>query len=632
MTARLFEVAGKAWLRCLLLFLVGVAVRAPALEGELIWDDEVLVRGNAFIKSPLLILEAFRHYLFVDSFAAHYRPVQNASFAFDYLIWSNTWFGYHLTNVLLHAGSGVLLYLLLSRLLPSMWKQDEATAGRRSLLAAFLIALVWSVHPVHSAAVDYISGRADSLAFLFASAGWLSVLVARQSKSRGQVIALNLLAFALGLLALCSREIALVWILLFLLHRCVWDGDTSRRAKLVALASCVALLAIYVGLRQLPDERAAPGPSHGWSGARRAVLVLRSLGDYGRLMIFPSNLHMERTVVRLDDRLGFKWRIPTESDYLMLGGVVVMGVLALGSCRNGACRKMRAWGASWFVLAYLPVSNVFELNATVAEHWLYLPSVGFLIFLAGVVLEMRPHVAQRLAIFVGLAAIALSARSLARSSDWVDAQTFYERNIAAGGMSTRIAVNLARIYAQHGEQAKAEKLFRDVLQMTPGYPPARTNLGKLLLEEGRKEEADALFAQASADAVISAKQYPRPWMGALYLAQLRRDENPREALALLEKADREYPNVWPIVRLRVELLRQDGQTAAAFAVLEEFARTHWWHYEAALTLGRCYAVSGDAARAVDALSRASRLDVHAAEPRDLIAAIHRRIVAGTLEQ
>src|SRR5205814_6269143 len=48
-------------------------VHAPALQGERIWDDTYLARDNPFIKSPLLILETFRHYLFLDSFSAHYR-------------------------------------------------------------------------------------------------------------------------------------------------------------------------------------------------------------------------------------------------------------------------------------------------------------------------------------------------------------------------------------------------------------------------------------------------------------------------------------------------------------------------------------------------------------------------------
>jgi hypothetical protein len=58
----------------------GLVIYAPALHGELIWDDEYLVGQNPFYKSPIFILEAFRHYLFFDSFSTYYRPVQNLSY------------------------------------------------------------------------------------------------------------------------------------------------------------------------------------------------------------------------------------------------------------------------------------------------------------------------------------------------------------------------------------------------------------------------------------------------------------------------------------------------------------------------------------------------------------------------
>ena len=76
-------------------------------------------RDNPFIKSPLFIFEAFRHYLFLDSYSAHYRPVQNLSFIVDYFFWNNNAYGFHLTNLLLHIASGLLLYLLLRKLFTS---------------------------------------------------------------------------------------------------------------------------------------------------------------------------------------------------------------------------------------------------------------------------------------------------------------------------------------------------------------------------------------------------------------------------------------------------------------------------------------------------------------------------------
>src|SRR5437868_6532016 len=136
----------KKWLHCLVLALVGVLVRIPALQGDPIWDDDYLIRTNSFIKSPLLILEAFRHYLFWDTFSLAYRPVQNLSYLFDYLIWNNNFYGYHLTSLACHVAGGILLYFLLQTVLLSLLP-EPATGGlprRRCPIVwpAFFIALV----------------------------------------------------------------------------------------------------------------------------------------------------------------------------------------------------------------------------------------------------------------------------------------------------------------------------------------------------------------------------------------------------------------------------------------------------------------------------------------------------------
>src|SRR3982074_1742043 len=122
------------WFRCLFLALIGFIVRLPALQGQRIWDDQYLVHNNPFIKSPLLILESFRHYLFLDSYSSHYRPVQNISYFLDYLFWNTNEFGFHLTNVLLHISSGILLYFLLQQLILSFcFRRAPQTVWQRAL-------------------------------------------------------------------------------------------------------------------------------------------------------------------------------------------------------------------------------------------------------------------------------------------------------------------------------------------------------------------------------------------------------------------------------------------------------------------------------------------------------------------
>ncbi|MEY2488887.1 MAG: protein O-mannosyl-transferase, partial [Verrucomicrobiota bacterium] len=346
----------RHWLRCLLLVLFGAGVHIPALPGQLVWDDLYLARDNPFIKSPLFVLEAFRHYLFPDSYAGHYRPVQNISYIFDYLIWNTETYGYHLSNVLWHLGSGILLYFLLRELFSSLgtrWlvKNNDAVTpalAARLSTTAFFFALLWVVHPVHSAAVDYISGRADSLAFFFACAGWLLYLRARKDLKPWLRGTLYVTATLSGLLALCSRESGFMWMLVFLLYAFCFDTKLVLKTKLIVLGVCLMVAATYTGLRQLPESRPAIVAHSSTGAAPRVVLMLRALGDYGRLMVFPSNLHMERSVSEPASLVNRDtWRSSIRLEYLSLAGAAVIAVFAFGAFRKGVGRNARIFGASW---------------------------------------------------------------------------------------------------------------------------------------------------------------------------------------------------------------------------------------------------------------------------------------------
>ena len=630
-TARLIN---AHWFHCILLWAVAVLVHSPALQGQRIWDDQYLARDNPFIKSPILIPESFRHYLFLDSLSAHYRPVQNISFIFDYFLWNTDEFGFHLTNVVLHAGSGILLYFLLRQLFASFFfsrlplrVRDHAQTRMPWIpMGAFLVSVLWVIHPVHSAAVDYISGRADSLAFFFAVAGWLLFLKAQNLSRSILRFSFYGLAAASGLIALLSREIACIWIVLFIAHLlCVERGILFRR-RLGAVVCCVLLFGIYAGLRQLPGERPTSPPQAGWTAPVRAVLMVRALGDYARLMLVPVNLHMERTVVDpISWRTNTDWRRTINNEYLSILGLFLLAGFVYGSVKKGRGQSLRIFGGSWFIAAYLPISNLVQLNATVAEHWLYLPMVGFLIFLFGCAIEL-PARYRRVTIAAAIfAAGSLSLRSFVRSGDWANEETFYQRTLAAGGESSRVTVNLAQVYARRGEYAAAEKILRRVLQVTPDYPTARINLGNVLLHEGKTAEAETFFRSlVDADARLS-KDYPRTWIAAVNLACVRhKADDDNGAFAVLDSARAAHPGIWELISNEAELRRETIGAQAALPLVETFSREHWWHYGAAVALGRLYAETDDISRADVALSHASRLDVHDAEALHLIALIKLR--------
>ena len=630
----------RQWLRLAILCICGVVARFPALSGQPIWDDDYLVSANPFIKSPLLILETFRHHLFLDSFSAHYRPVQNISYCIDYFFWKGDPLGYHLSNLFWHLGSAVLLYFLLHRLLanlaerPTGAKLDTNGSFRRSVLsaAAFLIALLWVVHPVHSAAVDYISGRADSLACFFACGSWLLYLHGRQANRPLLRAIFYANATLSALLALASRESGCTWLMVFVLHLFVFERGIKVRARLIVFSACLAILAAYIGLRHLPATQ-PPGSispnsvsvSAGSPAPVRLVLMLRALGDYGRLLVWPGNLHMERSVEAPEATLGNEgWRHAIGKEYLSILGILFGAVLFAGVLRKGRARPIRALGAIWFIAAFLPTSNIIELNATVAEHWLYLPSIGFLIFAAGCVMESR--LAPRFAMAVAcMAVIGLSVRSVVRSGDWVNSETFYRHSLAAGAAKPRMALNLGLILIAKGDYDKAEPLLRRVVAIYPDYPIALNGLAHALFRAGKLDEANHFFQLAKEAADKSREEYPRTWIAALNLAHMRfREHDLSGALALIGGAQAQYPNTWELISFQSEVLRKLHGPAAALPSIEAFARDNWWHCGAAIARGKLYSELGRYDDAENAFRHASRLDLGAVEALNLITLLNLR--------
>lgn len=358
----------------------------------------------------------------------------------------------------------------------------------------------------------------------------------------------------------------------------------------------------------------------------RGVLMLRALGDYGRLMIFPTHLHMERTVLSGESyRDAASWERSAGTEYLSIGGLALVALLLAACKRRGPAQGLRIFGATWFLISYLPTSNIVSLNATVAEHWLYLPSIGLLIFLAGCALDLPVRWRKGLMVGASCAVVALSARSAFRSADWLTPEIFYQRTLAEGGSGVRIVINLALIYSGRGEYGKAEALCRRVLAIDPNYPMARNNLAHVLSRQGKLKEAEALFVADSKAAETGRKEFPRTWIAACNLARLRHfQKNDQAAFAILDQARKDYPDVWELVSYNAELVRESKGPDAALGVVEDFARKNWWHYGAAVGLGRLYAQKGDVPRAETALRHASWLDVHDAEALNLVASMSLR--------
>ncbi len=570
----------------------------PCLTGGFIWDDQFLVNKNPFIRSPLLITESFRHFLGEDPTSNFYRPVQNISYILDYWRGGLSPIIFRQSNYVIHGLNAGLFFVFLSLTL----RRHTQLASSSIRKTAILSALIWLVHPVHSASIAYISGRADSLALFFLLLAWCCWEKRRDANGQGKLI-LSLGAVICAFLAICSKEAALMGVGFFLVFETVIPVAIRRAERRKIIGGCVLLGVVYLCLRygasSLSEPSNAPPP---WMD--RPNLVLRGLGDYFRLLLFPLNLRMERQVIQVS----YLYVNPVTFDpvYPFLGivGSIFLGGLIFSYFKKGTCFVMRRLGVLWFILTILPVSNVFALNSTVAEHWLYIPSIGFIIVIMSWCLEAGKKVQTLAAYLCVLAILAFSQRTWRRAHDWTDSITFFKATIRDGGDTPRMRVNLADEYRLRGNLKEGETLLREVVQRSPRYVQARHSLMVNLRSQGRNEEAEKLVPSGD-------EPFGDSFRGKLYTADnLLVHGNLSECGAKLKRLRQLYPDSWLVTVEMSLLLEKLGHPEQKVVLVESFVRNHWWHLASHIELADLYANNPKRqSEAVQNLLEVSRLDI-----------------------
>src|SRR5437764_1266461 len=136
-------------------------VYLPALRGNFVWDDSLLITGNPLLQNASGLLE-----IWSGGRTADYFPLTNTVFWIEHHLFGGNATGYHAVNILLQAANALLVWRLLKRLdIPGAW----------------LAGLVFGIHPVHVASVAWISELKNLLAMFFAL---LSVLCFLDSRGR----------------------------------------------------------------------------------------------------------------------------------------------------------------------------------------------------------------------------------------------------------------------------------------------------------------------------------------------------------------------------------------------------------------------------------------------------------------
>lgn len=583
----------------LFLVLGALAAYAPAWRDGFVWDDHALILRDPLIRSWRLIGEGFTHFLFTDASASDfYRPLQRLSYTLDYALFFDSPMGYHLVSLLWHAAAAVALFFFAEEFLT----RSEMSPARRAWVA-FAAALVWALHPVQSAAVVYVSGRADPLAAAFGFLGLYLALRLQKAEGLGRW-GFGIAAGFCFLASALSKEMGLIFLL-------VWLGlvlaQRRSRPLLGTAAMLAAVLFAYLSLRLTAEHLPAPA-APAVPQVVRPILASRAVAEYAGLLVLPWRLHMEREVETRpagyapESMAAASWR----ELQTLLGLVLIAGTVFLfwRTRRRPAIFLPLCLG----LICYLPISGLVTLNASVAEHWLYLPS-AFLFLGASAALASSGWLQEKnfraRAVTVCLTAwlLFLPARTFLRTFDWKDQRTFLTRTIRDGGDSARMWINLGGLELSEGNLVAARQALDRALAKDPGNPLARLNLAAVMIKEGDFARARSILQQIKEPPELRARAEES-------LVVLENRESGRVNLRRLRLASRLGASNWVIKKRYIKALADLKHPARAITELQSSLSTAPYRAESWQMMSVLLHRIGRPNEAAIALALAEENDVH----------------------
>jgi hypothetical protein len=498
-----FPLQARALAPYLILTLAVFAAYGNIFDNDFVFDDNLTIGINTYLQGwghigDILTSSTTNGAHIVGGF---YRPLQILLYLFAFHLGNGDAFWFHALNLALHIANTCLVYRLGVKL-------GFVPKG------VFLAALIWSVHPIHTEAVTYMSGTADPLCAFFCLS---AIIVLLPDFSFRKILAV----IPLFLLGLVSKETMVMFPLLVM--ACLFYVSPQRLNPrsyfrtwpLWIIALVYAYWRTHAEGFDGPQTYAhfyglpafSPLKDYAAHPLYRFTTFLATLPQYLQLLIWPTHLHMERSFfVQTSFKSGF-----------VAGGIVIVAFAAghiVYSCRTvfGGSGKLRpppqksgdgqrqaerylelSWGFLWFAAAHAPDTGLLvPMNSLFLEHWMYLPSVGLFLGLAQTIVVLTKRLPKATPVVCYAAALifafVLSIKTYEQNKIWHDPVSFYENIFANGETSPRARNNLALYYANRGQFDEAIEQFNQAISGADIYAETRYNLAVTYLRKSEDAE------------------------------------------------------------------------------------------------------------------------------------------------
>jgi tetratricopeptide (TPR) repeat protein len=525
---------------CIFLAAITFAVFGQTLRHEFVnYDDQVYVYENPTVIRGLKLKGI--EWAFTHSVDANWHPLTMLSHMLDCQLYGLNAGGHHLTNILLHTATAILLFLVLRRMTGFLWR------------SAF-VAAVFAIHPLRVESVAWVAERKDVLSGLFfmLTLGAYVRYVQRRSKVEGR----ESRAQAIPALAPLARRLAAskrsedgseakmtrLWTFDYGLVLLFFALGLMCKPMLVTLPLVLLLLDYWplgrvarlhsVPVRQASDRWRVTGEKKKKPSAlnpQLAILLLEKLPLFGLAVASGVVTIFTQTEATLSfEQISLPLRVgnafisyvvylgqmfwpsglvvlyPLSAGNFGISGVVLSLVLLAGiSAGVFILRWQRPYfltGWLWYLIMLAPVIGIVQVGAqTRADRYTYLPQIGLYLLLTWAAVDLCARWRYRrrvLGAAAGIVITALMGCAWKQTSYWRDSESLWRHTLACTPDNFIGHSSLGNALLIKGSVDEAIAHLQMALQIIPDYAEAHYNLGNALFNKGSVDEAIAHFQMA----------------------------------------------------------------------------------------------------------------------------------------
>jgi tetratricopeptide (TPR) repeat protein len=430
------------------------------------FDDHIYVYENPLVVKGLStegIVGAFTH-----THALNWHPLTTLSHMLDCQLYGLNAGGHHLTNVILHTISVLLLFLVLSQMTGGLWR------------SAFVAAL-FAIHPLHVESVAWVAERKDVLSGVFFMLTLAAYSHYARAPSRSRYLLVALL-FACGLMSK-PMLVTLPFVLLLLDY---WPLDKfkdensevgSRLRRLVmekipllALSTCSCLVTLFT-------QRQGPHAMDQLPFLWRLNNAFVSYLTYIWQMLWPVRLAVFYPHPNN--------RLPLVEVTVAIAFLIGVSLLVI---RLRQSKPYLVTGWFWYLGMLVPVIGLIQVGEQAhADRYTYLPQIGLYIVIVwsigDLLLESTSRVRRAI---VGVAAaiiiVSLSARAFSQTSYWKNSETLWNHTLSVTSDNDVAHNNLGFLFLRSGELDKAISEFQTALDIRSRSTQTHYSLGAALIQ------------------------------------------------------------------------------------------------------------------------------------------------------